>query len=680
MFGPFPYPNSSFFVFDLSGISGKISSVNLELQLVAYSANETEMIRFFDITSDIASLQTGALNTNTAMTDIGSGAYYGAQTFSAAGVGAIHSVTLTAAAVADIQQRSGGLFAIGAALYMYNGPSYDEYLSFGTTSTPSVARLVITFAPVAVDDTASTAEGAAAAGNVLTNDTDAGSAAVIGVNDAAASVGQPIRLASGALLTLNGDGTYTYDPAGAFDYLVSAQTGAATGALSSATDTFTYTVTGGDTATVTVTVTGQDGAGDRLTGTGGDNVINGTAANNVFDFSDGGADTGSGFDGVDSFYFGGAFTAADSVNGGGNRDALLLQGDYSAGVTLGTGTVSNIVDVESISLLSGSNTAYGEPGTNRYDYRLTMLDSNVAAGALMKVNGFHLLAGEDFTFDGSAETDAGYQIFAGLGLDKLVGGQQNDNFIFGQDGRFAAGDSVTGGGGYDVLYLRGNYTIDFNAPGYMGLISGVESIGLLSATSNEFVGGGGTEFDYTIVWSDTMLGSGQTMTVNGSRLTQTEALIFDGQLESDGNLRLWGGAANDQIKGGNGNDVIYGGKGWDTLSGNGGADTFLYYDVADSAPVPGSFDQIQGFTHLVDKIDLQRIDANAIVEGDQAFQFIGNALFSGAGQLRAVQLPASFGSNVWQIEGDVNGDGTPDFLVRLTVEAGQPLTASDFIF
>jgi VCBS repeat-containing protein len=69
------------------------------------------------------------------------------------------------------------------------------------------------------------------------------------------NVGSQITLASGALLTVNPDGTYDYDPNGQFDSL---------GAGQSATDSFTYTISDGnggtDTATVTITVNGANDA------------------------------------------------------------------------------------------------------------------------------------------------------------------------------------------------------------------------------------------------------------------------------------------------------------------------------------------------------------------------------------------------------------------------------------
>jgi VCBS repeat-containing protein len=105
--------------------------------------------------------------------------------------------------------------------------------------------------PTANNDSNSTYQDRATGGNVLDNDTDpAGGGLTVGtVNGSPANVGTTIQLASGALLTVNPDGSYTYDPNGAFN-LVAGQT---------STDTFTYTATDAldtpsDTATVTITV------------------------------------------------------------------------------------------------------------------------------------------------------------------------------------------------------------------------------------------------------------------------------------------------------------------------------------------------------------------------------------------------------------------------------------------
>ena len=72
-------------------------------------------------------------------------------------------------------------------------------------------------------DLVTATEGTAVSGNVFDdngNGPDTGGyLKITAVNGVAASVGQQITLASGALLTLNADGTFDYDPNGAFDHL-----------------------------------------------------------------------------------------------------------------------------------------------------------------------------------------------------------------------------------------------------------------------------------------------------------------------------------------------------------------------------------------------------------------------------------------------------------------------------
>ena len=71
-------------------------------------------------------------------------------------------------------------------------------------------------------------------------------------------------------------------------------------------------------------------------------------------------------------------------------------------------------------------------------------------------------------------------------------------------------------------------------------------------------------------------------------------------------------------------------------------------------------DIIAGFQAGVDLIDLTRIDANVILTGNQAFSFIGTAVFGNiAGQLRLVTGANSI------LQGDVDGDGLADFELQL---------------
>ena len=67
-------------------------------------------------------------------------------------------------------------------------------------------------------------------GNGVDVSLDSNALTVSEVNGVASDVGTPITLASGALLTVNADGTYTYDPNDQFDFLAGDET---------ATDSFT---------------------------------------------------------------------------------------------------------------------------------------------------------------------------------------------------------------------------------------------------------------------------------------------------------------------------------------------------------------------------------------------------------------------------------------------------------
>jgi VCBS repeat-containing protein len=112
--------------------------------------------------------------------------------------------------------------------------------------------------PVAQDDVEAVMADGTLSDSVLTNngngvdsDPNGDPLSVVQVNLTGFTPGDPIALPSGALLTMNANGSYVYDPNGAFDGLAGGAT---------TTDSFSYTVTdgqgGNDTATVTITVTG----------------------------------------------------------------------------------------------------------------------------------------------------------------------------------------------------------------------------------------------------------------------------------------------------------------------------------------------------------------------------------------------------------------------------------------
>src|SRR6056297_1426985 len=137
-------------------------------------------------------------------------------------------------------------------------------------------------APIARNDNLTTNEDALINGDVTADngsgaDSDPDSAmSVTRINGAAFDAGTPITLASGALLTMNGNGTFHYDPNGKFDGLALGDRQA---------DAFTYTIDDGqgqanstDTATVTLTINGlndQPIAADDAVTTSEDTAVSG---------------------------------------------------------------------------------------------------------------------------------------------------------------------------------------------------------------------------------------------------------------------------------------------------------------------------------------------------------------------------------------------------------------------
>ncbi|PIW31258.1 MAG: hypothetical protein COW30_00110, partial [Rhodospirillales bacterium CG15_BIG_FIL_POST_REV_8_21_14_020_66_15] len=165
----------------------------------------------------------------------------------------------------------------------------DDGAAAGNLSNVATATVTVTAvndAPVAVADTAITDEDTvftATVPGVLGNDTDvdtpAASLTVTALNNNPGAVGAATLLPSGALLTLNANGSYTYDPNGAFETLAQGAT---------ATDSFTYEVSDGAggtaTETVTITINGVNDAPVAVADTGTtdeDSVLTVTAANGV---------------------------------------------------------------------------------------------------------------------------------------------------------------------------------------------------------------------------------------------------------------------------------------------------------------------------------------------------------------------------------------------------------------
>ncbi|MBI4184382.1 MAG: tandem-95 repeat protein, partial [Proteobacteria bacterium] len=173
----------------------------------------------------------------------------------------------TSASGASVTMNPDGSFAYdpGSVFqYLAVGESATDTFSYtisdlaGATSTATVTITVagVNDAPDAVDDAYGTDEDTplvVAATGVLGNDTDVDASDTLSVSAFDATS------ASGAGVTMNPDGSFTYDPGSVFQYLAVGET---------ATDTFGYTVSDGhggfDTATVTLTIAGVNDAPDAV--------------------------------------------------------------------------------------------------------------------------------------------------------------------------------------------------------------------------------------------------------------------------------------------------------------------------------------------------------------------------------------------------------------------------------
>lgn len=550
----------------------------------------------------------------------------------------------------------------------------------GGSDTATLVRTVnvtpVDDAPVANNDTGATNENAMTAIAVLANDSDVdGPALAINqINGVSLAVGASTTLASGATVTRNADDTLTYNPNGAFDYLVSSATAAATGAVnSSAIDSFTYSLVGGGTATVNVTVNGVDSAGDQLRGDGGNNSLTGTAVADFFNLSQGGNDTVSGGGGNDAFYFGAAFAAGDIVDGGaGTNDQLAIQGNYNQ-----TFVADQFTNVEVIALLGGAVATYGGGG-GPFSYNLTTVDANVAAGQELIVYASSLGAGESFTFNGSAETDGTFRIYGGQGADNITTGAGNDGIYFGPGAFNPATDVINGGAGTnDQVALDGNYTATISGTNFRN----VEVLALLRGVAGDLA-------NYNLTFADDLVGAGRTFAVFA--LPVLTDLTINASAETDGNYLIIGGEGNDTLTTGGGNDFLFGGLGADILNGGAGADTFVYNGISQSTGP--NFDTVVGFVSGTDSFDFTTTITGIAptVNGGTLSAATFNADLAaaiGAGQLAAGQAvlftvdAGTFAGSTFLI---VDGDGVAgyqadgDYVIRLDNPPAS-LTVADFI-
>ncbi len=317
-----------------------------------------------------------------------------------------------------------------------------------------------------------------------------------------------------------------------------------------------------------------------VTGGAGNDHLTGGAQKDAFDLSVGGNDSVSGGEGGDTFYFGDALTASDTVTGGAtDGGAIYLEGSsYAAGFVFSAAMIQNI---------SGIVVWQG------HSYNLATDNANLTKGQLLTVDASDLAAGEILTFNGSAETDGRFSIIGGVGDDTLTGGARADTFdlfapggiIIGGDGHGGGADLVSGGAGNDsFLGVLESDVIDGGTGTDTAQASGSFSHLDFTFGANTFhsieklVLGSG---NFTM--NDANVAAGATMTVQGTPGS------FDGSAEIDGHFRIIQDAGDGRWIGGALGDTFNIGMGSrEFISGGGGK------DVINAGANFNDFDSIDG--------------------------------------------------------------------------------------
>ncbi|HEY0085279.1 MAG TPA: calcium-binding protein, partial [Allosphingosinicella sp.] len=385
-----------------------------------------------------------------------------------------------------------------------------------------------------------------------------------------------VTLTSGAKLTLNNNGTLTYDPNGAFDSLTGAGSG---GANTADTDTFVYTEADGGTGTVTVTVNGVVSAGDDIVGGPGDNIFY------VDDLGD---------------------TVIEQANAGNDT------------VETGVGSTTDHTQLytlpDNVENFAGTNAA----GQGVYDNVLSNSIAVAGGNDLVVITGggsdaVSTGAGNDYVFAGEAWDD-GDSVNGGTGYD-TVGFFGGGTYAFEEDD-LSEVEQLSFYGGFVVPPSGSAYSVALDD---RNIDAGKKLLVTFQSVAGAVTLNGASELD------------GDLSVIGGS--------AGDTLTGGSGKDRLQGRGGADTLNGGIGNDVLVGGAGSDTLNGGAGKDSFRFENVGESNGVD-SMDVIGDFalSNSDERIDLQAIDANENQGGNQAFTFVGIAEFSHvAGELRVVQ-------------------------------------------
>jgi VCBS repeat-containing protein len=514
--------------------------------------------------------------------------------------------------------------------------------------TFTIAVTPVDDAGVAQDDTFALDEATTIAGGSVFGDngsgadTDPDSALVVAeVNGVSGDVGQQVTLASGALLTLKADGSFDYDPNGAFDDLPDSASGAINLLRD---DTFTYTLSDGDTATVTITVTGLDSDGDILRGTKGfDDIFAGGIGSDLY-FVDDATDTiietaGNGTADRVAALVSFALAADDdieilSTNSSTGKSAIDLRGNALSQTIVGNDGKNTLHDGG----VGGADTMRGHDGNDTY----LVYNSGDIVIELAGEGNDRVSAGVDYVLGKGVHVEllntsslhATYAVnLTGNAFAQTIRGNAGDNVL--SDGGTGAADTLIGGKGNDgyQVYNSGDTVVELDG----------EGDDRVSAAVN-FVLTAGAHVEYL---NTTSLAGVTGVSLTGNELVQL-------------------------VRGNDGANTLDGGGGADVLYGMGGADSFRFSTALGGDNIV----RIADFAAGTDKIELDAAIFTTLGLGAlSASAFKDTALAS-----RDADDHIIYNSVSGALLYDADGSGTTFAAIRFATLTGAPLlTAADFI-
>jgi len=309
-----------------------------------------------------------------------------------------------------------------------------------------------------------------------------------------------------------------------------------------------------------------------IIGGAGNDILRGGQHSTTFDLSHGGDDIAFSGGASDVVNFGAAFTANDQIivqSAGDSVSTIVLNGDYSAGVTFNTNTFVS-------QGLGGSQNDFDIQLTAGHSYNLST-GTDLINGDYI-IDGSTLQAGNTLTFNASNPYIFAF-VTGGAGDDVITstngevdlshgGNDTATASVFDMGVALTAFDQLTGSGPGAQVNLDGAYAgLTFAA----NTIQNIEAISL------------GAFYSYNLTTNDGNVADGATLIVDATNLQSTDTVTFNGSAELDGTFLFKGHYGTDIFTGGAGDDIVQMGVSFfgpdlnatDQINGGGGSNNQL---------------------------------------------------------------------------------------------------------